>query len=60
MTQRETLKIVKRGSQALIIKRRVPCLGPCGTMVSRGQGECRQCRRTRIRVGLKRLKKAGV
>lgn len=36
---------------------RIECVSGCGTMVLDGQGECRDCRRSRIRAGKKRVAK---
>lgn len=38
---------------------RVPCLGGCGTMVIPSLGECRKCRKARLRAGAKHVAKAG-
>lgn len=59
MTQRETLKLKRRIPRTILLYR-VDCLGMCGTKVLRGQGECRNCKRARIRAGQKRLRKARV
>lgn len=36
---------------------RVACLGGCGTMVIPSMGECRKCRKARLRNGLKHILK---
>ena len=44
-------KLIKHGN-------RVQCIGDgCEVMVLNGQGECRDCRRARIRAGKKRMAK---
>ncbi len=35
------------------------CVGNCGRMVLKGQGECRKCRRARVLAGKRRVAKAG-
>jgi len=58
MTQRNTLKL-KRRTKKTVRRFRVPCVGnSCDVMVLRDQGECRKCKRLRLRAGLKRIKKA--
>ena len=56
MTMRDTLKL-KRRINKTIPRFRVPCHF-CDVMVLRDQGECRKCKRLRLRAGLKRIKKA--
>lgn len=48
---REAFKhvILSRDNQAII--RRVQCSGGCGTLVLASIGECRDCRRRRLRKG---------
>ena len=38
--------------------KRVQCSGRCKRMVTKEMGECRKCRRARIRVGLKFIKRS--
>ena len=39
------------------MKKRIECAGGCGTMVLSELGECRKCRRARVRVGKKHMAK---
>lgn len=39
--------------------KRVACIGNCGALVTHAMGECRKCRKARLRNGLKIIKKNG-
>lgn len=38
--------------------KRTKCIWGCGTEVLKSQSECRKCRRSRVRIGLKKVRKA--
>lgn len=38
--------------------KRTKCIWGCGTEVLKANSECRKCRRSRVRIGLKKVRKA--
>lgn len=50
-------KKVYRKAQPTGRNGRVACAGGCGTKVLRALGECRKCRKARLRTGLKHILK---
>ena len=54
---RQRMKNSMKVAQPIRVGNRVSCIGNCGTLVLKGQGECRDCRRARVRAGKKRVAK---